>query len=553
MCFALLFCVGLQTAFAQFGQPYGGVYTSEKIVGPGGSSDIADTLYIGPGTHVIDGVWEIYSKYVVIDQSAVFTSNPGFTGTIQFYDPVSSGLATFYTGATILDGNALTNALDINIEVMNANGLQLAELTFGPDVLTAPGSTFADNTTSSTLYIGQDLNLAVDGADITLGTGVAGDLVLDASATISNYGPSRMVIVNNSILSHMVKEGFTTAFTFPVGIADGDYTPAEITNASANTVHVSVQDYAASISPEDLVDGVDPSDGMDRTWHVFGNTAGTGTTLNFQHNTITNQTAFLNTNHFVTQWGPTTPNASGDISVPFSTSPWQNNTFGPGTLGTLFVTGSGAGSNMRSRTYTALATSALAEESYFSKSSDLFHPLPVNLVGFTAQAKGCDVSLQWTSGVETNMKSFRLMHSANGSNYTAVATLPAKGNNSTYSFVHTQATQGTNIYRLELVEADNSYTVSPTVKVTTDCQKTDGPLVVNVYPNPTQGSVIVSGLGSNTQSKILLLNLQGQVLKTIITSNDVEMMDLTEMAAASYMIKVIQGDNIKLNQKVVRQ
>ena len=121
-------------------------------------------------------------------------------------------------------------------------------------------------TANSSLYVGKDLLFAVDGADVTLGTSVTGNLIFDSNATISNYRPERMVITNNSIQSHMVKQSASGGFIFLVGISDGNYTPAQITGSG--NYHVSVQDYASSISNETLLQG-----GPQRTWHVYTNLA----------------------------------------------------------------------------------------------------------------------------------------------------------------------------------------------------------------------------------------------------------------------------------------
>lgn len=369
--------MGVRAAHAQApgsARAYGGPMSTKGISTGGTDAELSETLYIGPGTYVIDGTWEIYSKYVVIDPAAVITG----TGTIKFFNPSVAGGAA---SPTLIDGNAGTNAIGVNMELDNASGMQLMNINF-PSDLTSAG--FTNNTAASTVYAGSGLNLAVDGADITLGAGVAGDLRFDSDATISNYSPLRMVITNNSILSHVVKDAYSGSFTYPVGIADGDYTPVAISNSTANGFHVSVQNYTTSASDEAV--GISPY-GMDRTWNIYADAATGNSTINLQHNIGTNQSGFDAANHFVTRWSATSPNTTGD--VPGSASAWQNNTPGAGTTGNLSTTGTIGGSSMLSRAYTTFGTTAAGQTAYYTKVKAVLTPnlaptiafLPSNIVG----------------------------------------------------------------------------------------------------------------------------------------------------------------------------
>lgn len=182
----------------------------------------------------------------------------------------------------------------------------------------------------------------------------AHDMVLATAATCTNYDTSKYIVTNlgNATGGHLVKENYTGAFTFPVGKADGDYTPAVITPAVANTIHVNVTDYATSTSVENS------GGGIDRTWNIFGNNTG-GATVGLQHNTATNDNSFSNTSNYVTQYG-TAPNNTGDLT---SQTAWQVNTAVASTNGSV------TGSAVNARTYTALAATASANEAFFTKAT----------------------------------------------------------------------------------------------------------------------------------------------------------------------------------------
>jgi len=184
----------------------------------------------------------------------------------------------------------------------------------------------------------------------------AHDMVLSSAATCSNYDASKYIVTNlgNAAGGHLVKESYTGAFTFPVGKSDGDYTPAVITSAAANTIHVNVTDYAGSTPVENN------GNGIDRTWNIFGNN-NNGAIIGLQHNTATNNNNFSNTSNYVTRYG-ISPNNTGDLT---SQTAWQVNTAAAGT------TGSVAGAAINSRAYTALATTASANEAFFTKATNI--------------------------------------------------------------------------------------------------------------------------------------------------------------------------------------
>jgi hypothetical protein len=512
---------------------YGGALMTKSISSGGTSADISETLYIGPGTHQIDGTWEIYAHNVVIDPAAVLSGS----GSVVYYSPAAAGGTD---RVTLMDGNATVNAVDVNQQLNNAFGLQLTEITF-PVSHTAAG--WANNATASTLYSGRDLDLVVDGADITLGTGVTGDLRLDADASISNYRPERMVIVNNSILSHMVKEDFTSSFIFPVGIADGDYTPAQIRNTANGTVHVSVQDYVASASYEQTLDpgpaGV-PSDGMNRTWHIYADAAGTGSIVNLQHNALTNQSGFTDATHFVTRWSATIPNPTGDYLIPFSASAWQSNTAGAGAAGSLSTTGSVAGYSMRDRGYAELATSSVAEESYFSKSSDPSHPLPLDFLQQEALGKDCAVEVKWKVNTANAIEDYTVRHSTDGRNYRILARIPHVPAKAEYSYTQADAAEGNNFYTIDMNCADGKIIRSATLKRSVAC--TAEP-VISVYPNPAAEFVAIENL--STEATLLrLYSIDGKlVLQQAIaaTKNGRYDLDIAALLQGHYLLQIVSA------------
>ncbi|MBS1643537.1 MAG: hypothetical protein JST36_00730 [Bacteroidetes bacterium] len=187
------------------------------------------------------------------------------------------------------------------------------------------------------------------------------------TGTITGYDENKYV-VTNSTLGHLVKESYTGAYTYPVGMNTSSYTPAKVNNTIANGMHVNVTNYASSPAPRTGATGVD------RTWNIYADNATGNSTIDLEHDTTTEQTAFQPNAHFVTRYVSTTPNMAGDQT---SFDKWERNNYGPGTIPGTLTTGSPiASASDRSRAYTTFATNASGNSGYFTKASG---PLCVNV------------------------------------------------------------------------------------------------------------------------------------------------------------------------------
>ncbi|SHN29404.1 gliding motility-associated C-terminal domain-containing protein [Mucilaginibacter sp. OK098] len=242
--------------------------------------------YFGPNANwVIDGTLDIWSKNVWIAPGATFSGS----GRIVIHNP---GTNPFYTsmrsGPTNIDGNN-GNFINLLIEHQNNSDLILSDIS-DPGY----GTTNASGESSAALNIAGTLDLAVDHANVILN---GHNLAFNTSGKIENYGQNRMVSTGNSTDGHMVKEyADNSAFVFPVGIDEGDYTPATLTPQSAGKLYVSVQDYRAS-----LTTGFSPKQGMDRSWHIYSS-APAKVNMTLQHNVSTDGSLFKEANAAISQY-----------------------------------------------------------------------------------------------------------------------------------------------------------------------------------------------------------------------------------------------------------
>ncbi len=484
-----------------------------SIANTGTSSSVSETLYLGPGTYEINGTWEIYSKKIVIDPAAIITGS----GTIHIFNPSVAGGAT---SRTYIDGNTSSNAINVNIVLHNPSGMELKNIDFSAD-LVAFGFI---NITSSSTYIGKNFDLAVDGADIWLDVDAIGNLRFGNGAAISNYSADRMIITNNSIVSHVVRDAGGTGFFFPVGIADGDYTPANI--VGNGEYNVSVIDYTASTPTI-----TNPAEGMGRTWHIFGDAA---TTIALHHNSggamSTNGSAFIDAAAFITRY---------QGSGVWSTGIAEQTSAGVHT--NTGVIGSGVPS---------LGTS---NDSWLTKSSDAITPLPVKFLHFYTTVVGNTALLIWATASEQNNQGFEIEHSNDGNTWHNVGFVVSKvvnGNSSIkldYNFTHSTPLQGINFYRLKQVDINGNYEYSAVVKATF-ANKTK----INIYPNPAISFIMVNGL--NSGETIYITNTMGQKLITHKALAGNSVLDLKTLNSGIYIVSVVnEVGEILIHKKLIKK
>ncbi|WP_394369723.1 Ig-like domain-containing protein [Edaphocola aurantiacus] len=261
--------------------------------------------------------------------------NPGSIGTL-------AETVAWSGQPTTIDGGG--SKILAQVIQRNPNNLVLGVVSTTPsmgDISTA--------NTDHTLYIGNNFTWAttlgngsaVSGNDVLLG---AYDLRFSSTATETGYRPAAFAVTAGN--GHVVKESYTAAWIYPVGITEGDYTPATVNPTMVNTVHVNVASYATSVPVENFY-----NTGMQRTWNIYGDVAGSTTNIALQHNTTTNQSVFNSSGNYVTQYqGP---------------GSWQVNTPGASTAGVP-----AAGTELRNRDYAALATNTTANQAYYTKSSE---------------------------------------------------------------------------------------------------------------------------------------------------------------------------------------
>jgi len=147
---------------------------------------------------------------------------------------------------------------------------------------------------------------------------------------------------------------------------------------------------------------------------------------------------------------------------------------------------------------------------YFARFSvsQLLVPLPVKLTGFATSCTHKGVLLNWETVQETNADFFEIQSSADGTNWTRLTTVAARGNSNAplqYSYNDEKA-QG-KFYRLKMVDRDGKFIFSSVCVANCGAKNWKA----SVYPNPVKDKfeLAVTGLQKNNL-EIEIVNAQGQ-------------------------------------------
>ena len=171
--------------------------------------------------------------------------------------------------------------------------------------------------------------------------------------------------------------------------------------------------------------------------------------------------------------------------------------------------------------------------------------LPLNLVRFTGRPLAADKALlSWRTSNEINTSYFELQRSTDGRNFSIAATLRARGNgqpDADYNYTDTLQ-PGLYYYRLRMVDRDGAQTYSQVISVMLKSNN-----AITVYPVPAKDAVWINGSNSNWIGKdVELMDIQGRLLKTIRISQWPQMVDVSSLAPATYLLKLPNATTVKV-------
>lgn len=164
--------------------------------------------------------------------------------------------------------------------------------------------------------------------------------------------------------------------------------------------------------------------------------------------------------------------------------------------------------------------------------------LPVSFLSFNGVRYNSSVKLNWVTSAEKNTKDFVVQHSSDGTHWNTIGLVNAAGNsssNTSYSFVHNNPLPAGNFYRLQERDLDGTSSYSRVVTIYFGEQ-----LQAEFYPNPVVAEVTIR-TATNQRGVITFFTLSGQPVKRAFIAGYDTYIDLSSLAAGTYIADIKQG------------
>ncbi|WP_353720942.1 T9SS type A sorting domain-containing protein [Dyadobacter sp. 676] len=201
-------------------------------------------------------------------------------------------------------------------------------------------------------------------------------------------------------------------------------------------------------------------------------------------------------------------------------------------------------------TFDVRATNQFGQTGITSFTMEIERALPVTLVSFKAMAEGQTASLAWTTSEETNSDRFEIERSQNGKNWTKIGSVASHKESSVtrhYSFVDPTPLNGDNLYRLKMVDLDETFSYSRIENL-----RFKG--IALVYPNPVGGSENLT-VNVGDWSKVKAVKVVNAAGKVVFEASNALLSGIQarNLVAGAYVIQVTNIDGSVSSQRFVRQ
>lgn len=180
--------------------------------------------------------------------------------------------------------------------------------------------------------------------------------------------------------------------------------------------------------------------------------------------------------------------------------------------------------------------------------------LPVTLVSFTGSLSNSTATLKWQVESESQMKSYDVEKSHNGTDFTFIYSIAAKNNGqSHYSFDDNGISNPVIYYRLKIVDKDGKYRYSNVIRLNNNGQNSG----LELYPNPAKNNLNVnfhSGTSSAGSLKILSYNGSPVYTKDVLVTkgnNNISITSIENLPAGTYILELTHAGK-KARSKFVK-
>ena len=182
--------------------------------------------------------------------------------------------------------------------------------------------------------------------------------------------------------------------------------------------------------------------------------------------------------------------------------------------------------------------------------------LPIELLSFEAIPENDNhVKLNWTTSTEINNDFFTLERSTDAVNFEQVKVRQGAGNSNTiidYVDYDKNPYQGTSYYRLKQTDFNGDFSYSNIRSVFFNSLD-----IINLYPNPTQGQLILSvGSSSNNVITINLIDVLGRTLLTeqheVVEGTTTIRLNIAHLVEGTYVLKAFNNKGSFTKKQLIK-
>jgi hypothetical protein len=169
-------------------------------------------------------------------------------------------------------------------------------------------------------------------------------------------------------------------------------------------------------------------------------------------------------------------------------------------------------------------------------------PLPVNFVNVTAQPNGADVDLSWTVGANEQAKDYQVQQSIDGVSFSTIGDVANVLNQTSYSFVQSNAGAGTHYYRILETDNDGAYVYSKVVSANLSASEFSIRTLNNPVTSSSQNAEIEMTALSGGNASLEIWTLGGTrvatLMQTVAAGTTRISLPLTNVAPGTYAVKI---------------
>ena len=179
--------------------------------------------------------------------------------------------------------------------------------------------------------------------------------------------------------------------------------------------------------------------------------------------------------------------------------------------------------------------------------------LPLTLLSFNSSLENKNVILHWQTAQEINTSYFIIERSTNGTDFSSIGKIVASGNSSTtknYSYTDTKPINGTNYYRLKMLDTDGKYIYSKVLVI-----KIDGKSTLQIFPNPAKNILYIQASGENEKATVQIIDVTGRIIKEekiSLNGNTSFSIDINNLPDGLYNL-ILKSKSINEQKKFIKE